>query len=275
MLNGLTPAPVGLAFDRLAPAYDSLFTFSVIGRLQRDVVWRRALEVFSPGSRILELNCGTGEDALFLAAAGMTVTACDASIGMIEQARRKIAVESPETSVEFLALRTEELDSLPQAMRFDGVFSNFSGLNCVGDLKSVAQQLARRLQPGAPLLLCLSTRYCFWETIYFLLHGNPRKAIRRWKGESPARFGDIEFPVYYPNVAQLQQSFAPEFRLVSTTGIGIAVPPSYVESWIAGRPSVLKLLSAVDERIRTWPGLRVLGDHMLLHLERCSHADRD
>jgi len=268
MLDTLEPAAAGLAFDRLAAAYDSLFTFSTTGKSQREVVWKQALKVFPAGSRILELNCGTGEDALFLANAGMTVTACDASVGMIGQARLKIATESPNACIELLVLRTEEIDRLPQALRFDGVFSNFSGLNCVGDLKNVAQQLARRLEPGAPLLLCLSTRYCLWEIVYFLVHGNPRKAVRRWKGVSRARFGDLGFPVYYPTVAQLRRAFAPEFRIVSTTGVGIAVPPSYAESWVAHHPRLLKLMGAIDETVRTWPGLRTWGDHMLLHLEK-------
>jgi len=268
MLDTMEPAVAGLAFDRMAAGYDSLFTFSAIGMSQREVVWRRALAVFAKGSRVLELNCGTGQDALFLAKAGMMVTACDASLGMIEQARHKMAVEAPGARVEFLPLRTEEIRTLPQALRFDGVFSNFSGLNCVGDLKSVARQLSARLTPGAPLLLCLSTRYCLWEIAYFLLHGNPHKAFRRWKGVSQARFDGLEFPVYYPRVAQLRSAFEPVFRIVSVTGIGVAVPPSYVESWMASHPRLLKLLEAIDETVRTWPGLRVLGDHMLLHLEK-------
>lgn len=268
MLNFMDNAAAGLAFDQLAADYDSIFTFSAIGKTQREVVWKQALEVFTPGSRILELNCGTGEDALFLAGEGMIVTACDASLGMIEKARHKIATESPDARVAFFALRTEEIGSLPQALRFDGIFSNFSGLNCVEDLKSVAEQLSERLDPGAPLLLCFSTRYCLWEIVYFLMRGNPHKALRRWKGVSQARIGGLEFPMYYPSVAQLRRAFAPEFRLISTTGIGIAVPPSYVESWMARHPRLLKLLAATDETVRTLPGLRLLGDHMLLHLEK-------
>lgn len=268
MLHTLDEAAPGLAFDRLAPAYDSLFTFSAIGRSQREVVWKHSLDVFTPGSRLLELNCGTGEDALFLAGAGMTVTACDASLGMIGQARHKIAAESPQARIALFALRSEDIGSLDESLRFDGVFSNFSGLNCVGDLKSVAQQLAQRLDPEAPLLLCLSTRYCLWEIVYFLLRASPRKAFRRWKGISQARFGGLEFPVYYPTVAQLCRAFAPHFRLVSTTGIGITVPPSYVETWMARRPRLLKVLGKIDDTVRSLPLLRTCGDHMLLHLEK-------
>jgi SAM-dependent methyltransferase len=267
-MNTFETSTAGLAFDRLATTYDSLFTFSAIGRSQRSVVWKLALRAFARGSHILELNCGTGQDALFLAQAGMTVTACDASLGMIEQARYKMAAEAPSATVEFIPLRTEEIGTLPQTLYFDGVFSNFSGLNCVGNLAGLAQQLSRRLPSGAPLLLCFSTRYCLWEIVYFLLRGDPRKALRRWKGVSEARLDGLEFPVYYPTVAQLRNAFAPEFRLVSTTAVGLAVPPSYVESWVTSRPRLLKLLEVVDETVRTWPGLRTLGDHMLLHLEK-------
>ncbi len=268
MLMTMDNRAPGLAFDRLAPTYDSAFTFSAIGQSQREVVWKQARKIFTAGSRILELNCGTGEDALFLASEGMFVTACDASLGMLAQARKKIATASLEARITLFDLRSEDISRLPHALRFDGVFSNFSGLNCVGDLNRVAQQLAERLEPGAPLLLCLSTRYCLWEIVYFLLHGSPRKAFRRWKGVSQARFGGLEFPVYYPTVAQLRRAFAPEFRLVSIAGIGITVPPSYVEAWMARHPRLLKLLGGIDETVRTWPGLRTWGDHMLLHLEK-------
>ena len=50
-----------------SPSYDDLFTRSAIGRAQREVVWKILFRHFDPGDHILELNCGTGEDAVFLA----------------------------------------------------------------------------------------------------------------------------------------------------------------------------------------------------------------
>ena len=70
---------VGLAFDTIAEQYDDLFTHSLIGRAQRNVVWEVLRHTFIPRERILELNCGTGEDALFLSRMGVSVHACDAS----------------------------------------------------------------------------------------------------------------------------------------------------------------------------------------------------
>jgi len=268
MLQQTAASPVALAFDRMAADYDAIFTFSAVGRSQRDVIWKQLLSVFAPGSHILELNCGTGQDARFMARAGMTVTACDASPRMIEQARHRMAVENPEGNLEFFTLATEHLDALPATRPFDGLFSNFSGLNCVRDLRNVARLAAQRLKERAPLLLCLSTRFCLWELAYFLLRGHPRKALRRCVGVSEARIGELCFPVYYPTLSQVRRAFAPEFRLISTAGVGIAVPPSYLESWVKDHPQLLRQMEAVDERIRRWPLLRVLGDHMLLHLER-------
>jgi hypothetical protein len=75
--------------------------------------------------------------------------------------------------------------------------------------------------------------------------------------------------VYYPTVRKLQQLFSPHFVLHSYMGVGVTVPPSYVETWIRRRPKLLNLLRSTDEVVSTLPGFRVLGDHMLLHFKRC------
>src|ERR1700739_4400499 len=101
-----------LAFDSLAAKYDDLFTRSLIGRAQREVVWDALIDTFEPGAQILELNCGTGEDALFLAEHDVSVLACDASARMIDTARRRMQSEDPEAPIEFRVLATEHLSKL-------------------------------------------------------------------------------------------------------------------------------------------------------------------
>src|SRR5690348_10540712 len=78
-------------FDALAADYDRAFTTSTIGRHMRAAVWRRLDAVFRPGDRVLELSCGTGEDALYLARKGVRVVATDSSPRMLEKARAKVA----------------------------------------------------------------------------------------------------------------------------------------------------------------------------------------
>jgi SAM-dependent methyltransferase len=256
------------AFDEMAEEYDNLFTWSKIGMAQRSAVWKKVNSVFAPGTHILELNCGTGEDALFLARMGVTVTACDASSRMIQQARLKRERQDPSSPIQFEILPTERLRELRNPVIYDGVFSNFSGLNCVPNLAVVAEHLACRVKNGAPLLLCLSTRVCLWEIIYFILRGNPRKAFRRCPGQTVARVGRVALPIHYPTLRELRKLFGPEMRLRSCTGIGITVPPSFAEPWAKKHPKVMKILQRIDEVICDWPLFRVVGDHMLLHFDR-------
>ena len=256
------------AFDGIAATYDDLFTRSLIGRAQRGAVWEVLIDTFEPGAHILELNCGTGEDALFLARHEVYVTACDGSEGMIHRARQRLQAEDPDAPVEFKLLATEHLARLQPAERFDGALSNFSGLNCVANLNQVARDLASVITARAPVVICLSTRYCLAEMFWFLLHGDLRKAMRRTSGTATAGVGKFVVKVYYPTLREVTQAFSPWFRLQSCTGIGVTVPPSYVEPVIRKHPRLLRLLCFIDRHVARLPWVRTLGDHMLLHFVR-------
>jgi ubiquinone/menaquinone biosynthesis C-methylase UbiE len=255
---------VATAFDRMADTYDSSFTDSLIGRAQRNVVWNSLSKTFRAGNRVLELNCGTGEDAVFLAKHGVSVLACDASPNMIAVAQRRKAVEANDASLDFQVLRNEELGKISPTEAFDGVFSNFSGLNCVEDTSRVARQLAHLVKPGGKALFCLSTRVCLWEMAWYSVHGKFKKAFRRVRGTTLARLNDLSIPVWYPTVSEIRRSFAPFFQLNSIQAVGLFVPPSYVEPWAQRHQSIFHTLEAMDRGFSSFPLLRSLGDHVLL-----------
>ena len=267
--GGTLPTPA-TAFDRVAGSYDELFTRTLIGRAQRNQVWRRLLASFAPGSRILELNCGTGEDARFLANRGRSVVACDASNAMIEMAKRRGQEETPLANLEHLHLATEDLARLFDRGPFDGAFSNFSGLNCLADLKPVARDLARLVKPGGRVLLCLWSRVCWVEMFWYLFHGQLKKAARRLSKLATARLGDITIQVFYPSVRSVRRFFSPWFELRSRSAVGLFVPPSYVEQSIRKHERLLGLLELLDRECADWPILRDAGDHVLLEFVRCS-----
>src|SRR5580704_11846294 len=217
--------PAGAAFDRLACDYDEHFTNSLIGRAQRHAVWCKLATTFIRGQHILELNCGTGEDLIFMTKRGIVVTALDASEQMILRARFRCAREVPDAAIKIACRPSEQLVGWQPDTQFDGIFSNFSGLNCVSDLEAVARQLASRVPTGAPLLLCFSTRYCLWEMIWYFLRGDLHKAFRRCGGKTRAVVGGMEVFVHYFSLRTLRRIFAPQFVLRSCTGVGFTVPP--------------------------------------------------
>jgi 2-polyprenyl-3-methyl-5-hydroxy-6-metoxy-1,4-benzoquinol methylase len=78
------------AYDRWALVYDH--DANPLPPLEEPLV-RAALGAVG-GLSVLDLGCGTGRHALWMAAAGATVTAVDFSEGMLDEARRKEGAES-------------------------------------------------------------------------------------------------------------------------------------------------------------------------------------
>lgn len=254
-------------WDDAAARYDRNFTGTLIGQTRRHSVWRDLERAFHPGQRVLELNCGTGIDAIHLAARGIQVLACDISSRMIQIARQGAVESGYAARLDFRVLPTEALDRLELESPFDGAFSNFSGLNCVEDLAAVARNLARLLKPGAPLLTCVMGHFVPWEIVWFLAHGKPAKAFARTLdhgGLSDA--GDLK--IQRPSVRKMARFFAPDFELRSWRGVGIAVPPSYMERWARRFPKVTKLLARADDWIDRRPLFRNMGDSILLEFSR-------
>jgi 2-polyprenyl-3-methyl-5-hydroxy-6-metoxy-1,4-benzoquinol methylase len=258
------------AFDCIADSYDDSFTRTLIGRAQRRIVWNALRTAFPPGSRVLELNCGTGEDASFLSRLGVSVVACDASPRMIQVARQRQAADPRLSSVQFHILTTENLQRLNVTTPFDGVLSNFSGLNCVADIRSIVPDLAGLTKPKAAVCICLSSRICIWEILWFASRANFAKAFRRLRGSSFARIVGREFPVWYPTIRSIKRSLTPYFRLRSIQAVGLAVPPTYVRTRSTANPKIISRLEWFDNAFGSWPVVRTLGDHVLLQFERVS-----
>lgn len=265
-----SPTPKAVPFDAVADEYDARFTDSFIGRAQRESVWREMDRWFHPGQRVLEINCGTGVDALHLAAMGIQVTACDASREMIAVARRRLQAATPRNHVHFRMLAIEQIGQLEEEGIYDGVLSNFAGLNCVADLQCVARDLAQLVRPGGKAILCLFGRFCLWEMLWYTLRGNLKKAFRRLHGNgivanlAPGH----SVLVRYPSVGSLRQYFWPHFRLVSWKGTGIAVPPSYLEHLAARYARLFRLAAKIDPLLGRCPGFRALADHVVVVFER-------
>jgi ubiquinone/menaquinone biosynthesis C-methylase UbiE len=239
--------PAGATFDSLASRYDELWTRSPVGRLQRDAVWRRVDRLFAAGACVLDIGCGTGEDAAHLMSLGVTVRAIDASAEMVRVARAR--------GVDAMQVPIEELSCVEG--RFDAAISDFGALNCIADLDSFRRELARLVRPGGAVALCTLGRFCLWETIWFLLRGDRRRALRRWGGAAASSLG---ITVRHFSMSELEQAMKPEFRLLDWRGIGVFVPPSYITCLSA---AALRAAGALDYRLAHWRLFRALGDHRL------------
>jgi demethylmenaquinone methyltransferase/2-methoxy-6-polyprenyl-1,4-benzoquinol methylase len=141
-------------FEGVAPRYD-LLNHLLSGR--RDVAWRRLATrslALSPGDPVLDLCCGTGDQAIELRSRGARVTAADFCVPMLAIARRKYGRLGHGTST--------SAPPLPNGLAADALALPFPdagfaaatvsfGLRNVADLDQSLRELRRVLRPGGQL----------------------------------------------------------------------------------------------------------------------------
>lgn len=257
------------AFDELANDYDRAFTRSGVGSILRGMVCRRLESLLPAEARVLELGCGTGEDAVWLARAGHRVVALDASAEMIRRARLKALAAGCADRIEFHCMPMEALSSLPGDTCFDAVLSNFGAINCVADLPALGAALTGRLAPNATVLFAVMGRYVPWEWFWYLARGQFGRAFRRlgrggvvWRG----------MRIVYPTPSTLAAALQPYFVTSRMSALGCVLPPSYAAGWLERSPRLLRLLARLEHRLSKHPSSASIADHYLY--EAC-HAPAD
>lgn len=262
-LEAVQPA----AFDAFAADYDAQFTHTPLGRVLRARVWEVLARTFQPGQRVLELACGTGEDAVWLAQRGVRVTATDGSPAMIALTQRKAQAAGVMVTTHCLSLQDIAVGcgALVTDAPFDGVLSNFGGLNTLPAWGELAQTVETLLRPGGRAVLTPMGPFCPWEMAWYGLHGDRRRALRRW-GQATAQVGSADIPIWYPSARALRRAWAPAFRPRETRALGFLLPPSYLGHFVARWPRLFAAFNQVERRLA--PLLGGWGDHYILVLER-------
>ena len=136
-------------FDIIAPRYDRftrVFSFGMDRRWKAELTSWMATAI-GPGSRVLDLACGTG-DLAFAAGARATegdVLGVDASPMMIELARARAAKEAPRGNVRFTVGDISTLD-IPSGS-IDAITAGYA-LRNVPDYTRTVAEIARVLKPG-------------------------------------------------------------------------------------------------------------------------------
>jgi ubiquinone/menaquinone biosynthesis C-methylase UbiE len=256
------------AFDTAAPVYDQEYeNLRGIIRL-REITARVFLTYFSPGSSLLELNCGTGTDALTLARHGMKVLATDLSPEMIRVTQRKIAAAELDDRVTTMVLSFRELHDL-RGRSFDGAYSNLGGLNCTNDLSTVAASLAPLIRPRGYFIAAVMPTLCLWETCTSLARLDWKKAMRRRN-----RLGTIanvhggKVHTFYHSPKTFAEAFAEHFRTVRLLGLNIFTPPPNSAGAYRSLGRVTMLLEKLDDMVAELPFIPSISDHYIIVLQR-------
>ena len=256
------------SFDNAAKTYDDEFEENSATRRLRRIIWKTMSKYFRSGDYVLELNCGTGTDALELASCGVRVLATDESPEMLHETMRKIQSTPLRSHIETRQLSFHRLQTL-SGLRFDGALSNFGGLNCSRHLSEISFDLSLLLKPGSYFVLCLISSFSAWETVSFLARGEFKKAFRRQQKDGVlADVHGEKVWVHYYSPRYVQRCFADYFDVVETYGLNIFSPsPSSTHAYtLLG--SFSRYLEKLDDILSSKRPFSSIGDHYVLVLKR-------
>lgn len=255
------------AFDSVAADYDGPRGNNALVRRMRRTFQEVVCSELRPGSRLLDLGCGTGIDAHHFARLGYPVVATDWSPGMVARTRARLACGDLPVPVAVRQLGIQELARLDGT--FDGIYSNFGPMNCVPDLAAAADECARLLSPGGVLVISVMGRICPWELAHYALRGRfGRAAVRAARGATAVGMNRHTIWTRYYLPREFHRPFAERFSLAGYRALGLFMPPPYLVDFYHRRPRWCERLGRVDDRVGGWPLLRNMGDHFLMVMQR-------
>jgi ubiquinone/menaquinone biosynthesis C-methylase UbiE len=182
----------------------------------RSQVYRHVARFMKANSSILELNAGTGIDAGYFMSQGHSVLATDISDGMINELKKK--------DLTARQISYEHLDTIDE--KFDYVFSNFGGLNCIDDLGKVTRHLPALLKPRGYVTWVIMPPVCLWEIMSM--------TFRRFNKDGVmAHIDGHYFRTWYHSLGNIKKAFGEQFRFIESEGLAALSPPPHKTDFFA------------------------------------------
>jgi SAM-dependent methyltransferase len=257
-------------FDDHAVGYDDV-AGSALGLALRAHVHHVLAGVVGSGDTVVDLGCGTGIDAEWLAPRVARVLGFDVSPVMVDTARRRCR------GLANVTIDVADAQQITLAEPVDVVLAGFGVVNCV-DLDRFGSRLDAIVRPGGHAVVVTMTRWCPIELAIGMLTANGSLLRRRSRHRGIAGPGAGSTPgaapgygglrLRYASAGDLASVWAAGFELVHAESLGIALPPLEQRSWVEGRPRLLAALAVADRRLGRAGGRLGVGDHHIAVLRR-------
>ena len=275
-MNNIDPAilneqKAARAFSSQAPDFDRLYRNDGIIKYKRQRVYEHVLAHLKTHAHILELNSGTGEDAVFFSEAGHTVHATDISEEMQQQLNEKITRNSLTGQITTELCSYTALEHLKNKGPYDLIFSNFAGLNCTNELPAVFKSFEELLKPGGMVTMVILPQFCIWELL-LIFRGKFATATRRFfsKYGRSAKINGMPFTCWYHSPQSVIRQLKKRYSLIGIEGLCTIVPPSYIENFAEKYPKLFSFLSKQENKFkRRWPW-KFIGDYYIISFRKNS-----
>ncbi|WP_333877160.1 class I SAM-dependent methyltransferase [Flavobacterium sp.] len=250
-------------FDQAAANYDHTFTHTEIGQMQRALVYGELSNHLHGIQTILEINCGTGEDAVWFSKKNYTITATDISPKMIDIAKSK-------ANLHFAVADINSITTTFAGEKFDLLFSNFGGLNCLSrpELEQFFREISSILSPQGKMALVIMPKNTLWERLYFLAKAQFKNSSRRKKASVIAKVDGENVTTFYYNPKDIVTLANTNFEITAVKPIGFFVPPSYLNDFFTNKKGLLRFLNRLEQGVKHWSWLSKYADHYLIILQK-------
>lgn len=260
-------ATIADAFSETAPKYDAFADDHPHLTRMRAKVYAHFERFVEPGAKVLELNAGTGTDAVALAQRGYRVHATDIASGMLDRLADKVTRLGLEDQVSVQAcsfLDLAEVTGCP----YDAVFSDLGGLNCTADLRPVVSGLNEVLRPGGVAVWVVMPPICLWELAYALT-GQFRFAFRRLSRDGTrAHLEGRHFDVYYYSPGRVVAAFGAGYELLAIEGLSVITPTAESKNLAKRHRTLYRGLAWLDDRIAPHAPASGWGDFFVVTMRR-------
>jgi SAM-dependent methyltransferase len=155
-----------------------------------------------PGTRVLDVGCGTGEFCALAAERGATVSGIDAGAGMVAVAQRRL----PDAD-----LRVGPMEALPWDDGAFDVVTAFNAFQFAASFEGAVAEAARVTRPGGIVAVCNWGAPGDLAAVYRALSPDPNDpapavALEERVGLDVTEAADVDVPYESPDLATLERA---------------------------------------------------------------------
>lgn len=251
-------------FSSASSVYDKKILSNFINVNIREMELAALLEFSRDRDRILEVGCGTGEEASrFIRSTQKHLTCIDAAMGMVEYSAEKMRIAGISdmfSARKLPAYRVGELN-----MIFDLVYSLNGALNTEPHLDLFVRSMEKILPEGGIIIISLRNRLCLGEFLLYSVLGRHEPLRRRRARTTPVQVVGNTIESFYYSPVEISRFFS-NFVLRRKIGLGILVPPYLADRFKSNL--LRRVITATERLISRIPILSSLGDEVLYVFEK-------
>lgn len=252
-------------FSSIYEEYEKLSQENPIDIARRNCIRNHVDFYLKPNDKILEINAGSGIDAVYFAQKGNPILATDIARESEKYILSKIRTLGL-TNMRFQKCSFTTLQTIEHE-KFDHIFSNFGGLNCIYGLRSVFNQFDALLNPNAFVTLVIMPPFYPWE-IATIMTGN-KNAFRRFRKNGVwAYIKNHPIKIFYHTPKQVKRAIGKNFKHIKTRNIGTFYPSAHFVS-LQKHKKIISGLVKFDNWINDFPlMIKGIGDYFIITFQK-------